>query len=91
MRKNKKLYTICKPTKSNEKSGNFCISLHDIMKFDKDFLFEQTINNKKISKIISKEYVKDNMKMYYCTKYDEYGNRTCFPFAMISLDAILKF
>lgn len=87
----KQYYSINRPTDKNLETGNVCFSINDLTKFDKDFLFEQEVNGVKYSKVIPKEWVRDNMKLMYATNVNETsGRRTTFPFYVLKIESILS-
>ena len=91
MKKQKKYYLINTPRTENKHTGNFCISISALQKFDRDFLFNQTINNRTISKVIPKEYVKDHIFWLHTNKEDIVtGEKFKFYFPVISYNDIMN-
>lgn len=64
---NGKYYIICNPTTKNKETGNFCVSASQLLKFDKDFLFEYDGEKK----VLTKEYVRDHLTMHPFTRVIE--------------------
>lgn len=88
----KKYYKICKPLDKNVETGNVCINFNDIIKFDKDFEFDQEIDGVQYHKILPKEWVLNNMKVMHMTRInEETGTRKIIPFYVLKVDSILKF
>ena len=56
-----KYYSISIPLDRNANTGNVCFNIHDLAKFDRDFLFEQEVDGVMYSKVIEKEWVRDHM------------------------------
>lgn len=73
--KTKNYYFIWHPTDVNINTGNACVRLDHVLKFDKNFLFQYVGDNNKMKNIlISKRHVIDNI--FPCRKNveDEQGN-----------------
>lgn len=92
MKKNNTYYTICNPLEKNVGTGNVTFNINDLAKFDKDFLFNQEVDGVKYNKVVSKEWVRDNMKpMYLYTKPNETtGRRSVFPFYILKTQEIIN-
>lgn len=87
----KPYYTICVPTNKNVATGNVCVNLNDVLKHDKDFLFEQEVDGIQYSKVLPKEWVLKNMHAMHATKINEdTGKRTVFPFYVLKIESILS-
>ena len=59
--RNGKYYAISIPLDRNAGTGNVCFNINDLVKFDRDFLFEQEVDGVKYSKVLEKEWVRDHM------------------------------
>lgn len=53
-------YVVSNPTLKNIHTGNVCVSITELLKFDKDFLFDQMIGDKRYTIVLTKEWVRDN-------------------------------
>ena len=73
--KTDKYYIIAHPYEVNIHTGNACVTISNVIKYDKNFIFEYLDENDKIKTIlISKRHVLDNI--FPCRKniYDDEGN-----------------
>lgn len=87
----KPYYTVCVPTDKNVATGNVCVNLNDVLKHDKDFLFEQEVNGVQYSKVLPKEWVLKNIHVMHATKINEdTGKRTKYPFCVLKIESILS-
>jgi hypothetical protein len=86
MKKNRQFYTVCNPTVENERTGNVCINISDLTKFDKDFLYK--CDGEEI--ILKKEWVRDNLKSIWVKKEDIYGTERRFPIYILKVQDILN-
>ena len=88
-------YPICNPFERNENTGNFVVDTKYILANDKDFLFEwKNPNTGKVeTKILSKEYVKANLKSIPKWLEDKLlgKKRITYMFYMISYKAIQNY
>lgn len=88
-KKNFKYYRVCTPNERNVGSGNFCINLTELAKYDKDFIFDQNVEGVQYNKVLSKEWVKDNLHTMYKHVVDEETGKTrTIPFYAIRLEDI---
>lgn len=87
------VYLISNPTLKNENTGNFSISPKDVMRYDKDFLFEweNPHTHKLEKKVIDKRYVVDHMKPCNMCHKDEDGNKKHGFCYLISYKDIIKY
>ena len=90
-----KYYVIYNPLPVNEHTGNFCVNDKDVLAQDKDFLFEweNPVTHKIESKVISKEYVKNHIKLKPKWMEDEIldRKRIAHMFFIISYKDILNY
>lgn len=92
MKKSKRTYyTICQPTEKNIATGNACVNINDVAKFDKDFLFEQEVKGVHYSKVIPKEWVLKNVRTLHAVNVNEKtGKCSVFPFYVLKIESILS-
>lgn len=89
--KNSTYYTICNPLEKNVGTGNVTFSIKDLVKFDKDFLFDQEVDGVKYNKVVSKEWVRDHMiPMYYTKPNETTGRRSVFSFYILKIKEIIN-
>ena len=92
MKKNSPYYRICTPTENNLGTGNVCFSLDDLIKFDKDFLFDQVVDGVEYSKVLPKEWVRDHMLPMYASRIDKRtGHGKVFQFYVLKINEILAY
>lgn len=90
--KTKQFYLVSNPTIKNECTGNVCIAIKDLLKFDKDFLFEQEIDGIKYEKVLKKEWVRDNAKFIKSKKEDPKTLKETYRmFYLLKIEDILKY
>ena len=80
-----KYYKISNPLPENEHTGNVCVNINDVLRFDKDFLFL----HKGQEYIVSKEWVKDNIRTLRFTKENENGTRYLCTIYVVRTEDIL--
>lgn len=88
-----KYYTICTPTEKNIGTGNACIKEKDIFEFKRDFLFDQIVDGKHVTKVLPKEWVISHIDTMFAThksKVDKTKN-TVYSFQIIKIEDILNF
>ena len=73
MHQEKRYYKISQPTIWNEGTGYFTINPKDLENFDRDFIvtYIDNITKESITKIISKEYIRDNIIPGKNSQYDQ--------------------
>jgi hypothetical protein len=87
-------YHICNPREYNENTGNVCFNINDLVKFDKDFLFNQTVDGVMYTIVLPKEWVRDHMIPFYAyRKTNEYSIKSggMYVFYILKVEEILKF
>lgn len=80
-----KYYKISNPLPENEHTGNVCVNINDVLRFDKDFLFLHEGREY----IVSKEWVKDNIKTLRFTKENENGTRYLCTIYVVRTEELL--
>ena len=88
-----KYYTICTPTEKNVRTGNACVNEKDIFEFKKDFLFDQIVDGKRVTKVLPKEWVISHIDTRFAThksKVDSTKN-TVYSFQVIKIEDIMNF
>lgn len=91
--KRNQYYSINQPTEKNYGTGNVCFDINQLAKFDKDFLFHQTIDNVEYIKVLPKEWVRDHMLPMYGTRK---SNNPLIPdtkymFYILKIEEILNY
>lgn len=92
MKTDKRYYKISTPTFENSNTGNASVSLNDLSKFDKDFLFDQTVDGKHYKVVLDKRWVLNNAKFVVNRKTDPITlqeKRGCFY--LINISDILNY
>lgn len=85
-------YKISVPREENKVTNNFCLKEKDIYNCRHDWLFSQTVNGKKITKILDRNYVLKHAYPKRIIKInEETGKRTIINFFLISLEDILNY
>lgn len=88
----RKYYNISSPTLKNSKTGNVCVSITDVTKFNKDFLFNQEVDNIHYEFVIPKEWVVKHMKLFVKKhRYENPKDDKFSYFYMLKISDILKF
>ena len=90
---NNRYYAINHPLEKNLGTGNVCFDINQLAKFDKDFLFHQTINDVEYIKVLPKEWVRDHMLPMFATRKAEtpYGTDTKYVFYILKVEEILNY
>lgn len=92
MKKTVDFYAICTPLERNKHTGNVCVNMSELSRFDRDFIFDQTVHGVKYNKILPKEWVRDHVFSMTCRKKNEITGKTRFiTFYALKTDAILGY
>lgn len=87
----KEFYNISNPTVDNINTGNVSVSINYLVKFDKDFLFKQKINDVDYEIILPKKWVINHVKFVRNRKEDPISKQEkniCFY--LLKIEDILK-
>lgn len=88
----RKYYNIYSPTLKNSKTGNVCVSITAVTKFNKDFLFNQEVDNIHYEFVIPKEWVVKHMKLFVKKhRYENPKDDKFSYFYMLKISDILNF
>lgn len=90
---NNKYYTISHPLERNLGTGNVCFNINQLAKFDKDFLFHQTIDGVEYIKVLPKEWVRDHMLPMYGTRksHNPLFSYSKYVFYILKVEEILNY
>lgn len=86
----KNFYTVCNPTESNVRTGNVCVNIDDVAKFNKDFRFKYNIDGVNYDFILKKEWVRDNIKGLWGRGERKDGSKYSFNFYVLKINDILN-
>lgn len=88
----RKYYNISSPTIKNSRTGNVCVSIRDVKKFDKDFLFIQEVDNIHYEIVLPKEWVVKHMRLFVKRhRYENPKDDKFSYFYMLKISDILKY
>ena len=90
---NNKYYAINHPLEKNLGTGNVCFDINQLARFDKDFLFHQTIDDVEYIKVLPKEWVRDHMLPMYGTRKSTHPLTpdTKYVFYILKVEEILNY
>lgn len=88
----RKYYNISSPTEKNSRTGNVCVSISDVTKFDKDFLFNQEVDDIHYEIILPKEWIIKHMRMFIKKhRYENPKDDKFSYFYMLKISDILNY
>ena len=91
--KTNEYYFISHPLRKNITTGNACVRINDVARYDKNFIFQYLDNNYKLKTIlIGRRQVCDHLFPCRKNEKDEDGNIiNCKYFYMIKIEDIFKY
>lgn len=89
MKKIKNFYKVCNPTETNKRTGNVCVNINDVAKFNKDFRFSYNVDGKDYDLILKKEWVRDNLKGLWGRGIRKDGSEYAYNFYVLRINDIL--